>query len=66
MKREFWFVVGSQFLYGPDVLITVESTVAKSAPILKIGTQEVRAGRTFIFKTREFEMSTLIDEVTVE
>ncbi len=24
-KREFWFVVGSQFLYGPEVLETVEA-----------------------------------------
>ena len=24
-KREFWFVVGSQFLYGPEVLETVET-----------------------------------------
>ncbi len=55
-----------QYQSRADVLITVESTVAKNTPILKIGTQEVRAGRTFIFKTREFEMSTLIDEVTVE
>ena len=25
MKREFWFVVGSQFLYGPEVLEIVDS-----------------------------------------
>ncbi len=49
-----------------DVLITVESPVAKNAAILKIGTQEVRAGRTFIFKTRTFEMSVLVDSVVVE
>ncbi|MEA4824193.1 MAG: DUF4330 domain-containing protein [Clostridiaceae bacterium] len=49
-----------------DVLITVESPVAKNAAILKIGTQEVRAGRTFILKTRTFEMSVLVDSVVVE
>lgn len=49
-----------------DVLITVESQVAKNAAILKIGTQEVRAGRTFTLKTRTFEMSVLVDSVVVE
>lgn len=28
---EFWFVVGSQFLYGPDVLKTVEERASKMA-----------------------------------
>lgn len=32
MKRyEFWFLVGSQFLYGPDVLETVEKRAAEMA-----------------------------------
>ena len=31
MKREFWFVVGSQFLYGPDVLVTVEKRAKEMA-----------------------------------
>jgi len=31
MKREFWFVVGSQFLYGPDVLVTVEKRAREMA-----------------------------------
>ena len=31
MKREFWFVVGSQFLYGSDVLITVENRAREMA-----------------------------------
>ncbi len=30
-KREFWFVVGSQFLYGPEVLKTVESRAIEMA-----------------------------------
>ena len=31
MKYEFWFVVGSQFLYGPEVLETVEARARKMA-----------------------------------
>ncbi len=31
MKREFWFVVGSQFLYGPEVLETVAGRAAEMA-----------------------------------
>ena len=30
-KREFWFVVGSQFLYGPEVLETVEARAREMA-----------------------------------
>jgi len=33
-KREFWFVVGSQFLYGPEVLKTVESRAMEMAEIM--------------------------------
>ena len=28
---EFWFIVGSQFLYGPEVLKTVASRAAEMA-----------------------------------
>ena len=31
MKPEFWFVVGSQFLYGPEVLKTVEGRAEEMA-----------------------------------
>ena len=30
-KYEFWFVVGSQFLYGPEVLLTVETRAKEMA-----------------------------------
>lgn len=30
-KKEFWFVVGSQFLYGPEVLETVENRAKEMA-----------------------------------
>ncbi|MBQ7521197.1 MAG: L-arabinose isomerase, partial [Clostridia bacterium] len=33
-KREFWFVVGSQFLYGPEVLETVAARAQEMAEAL--------------------------------
>ena len=30
-NKEFWFVVGSQFLYGPEVLDTVAERAAEMA-----------------------------------
>lgn len=33
-KYEFWFVVGSQFLYGPEVLETVECRAREMAETL--------------------------------
>ena len=33
-KCEFWFVVGSQFLYGPEVLETVDKRAAEMAETL--------------------------------
>ena len=30
-KYEFWFVVGSQFLYGQEVLLTVEARAKEMA-----------------------------------
>ncbi len=38
-----------------DVIFTIKSKVRKDTPTPKIGTQEVRAGRTFIVKTNDFE-----------
>lgn len=31
---EFWFVVGSQFLYGPEVLETVAARASEMADVL--------------------------------
>ncbi|MFG7388208.1 hypothetical protein ACGO3R_07765 [Lactococcus lactis] len=28
-QKEFWFVTGSQFLYGPEALATVEKMLEK-------------------------------------
>ena len=49
-----------------DVIIVVKSKIASGAPILKIGTQEVRTGRTFTLKTRTFETNALVDSVVVD
>lgn len=46
-----------------DVVIVVKSQVAAGTPTPKIGTQEVRAGRTFIIKTNNFETTANIDSV---
>ncbi|MGI6181229.1 MAG: DUF4330 domain-containing protein [Agathobaculum sp.] len=46
-----------------DLVFTIKTTVAKDTPAPKIGTQEVRAGRTFILKTNDFETTGNIDSV---
>ena len=33
---EFWFVVGSQFLYGPEVLETVANRAAEMTEVLNL------------------------------
>ena len=38
MKREFWFVVGSQFLYGPETLEIVDRRAAEMAAELSTPT----------------------------
>jgi len=49
-----------------DVVFIVKSKVAKDTATPKIGNQEVRAGRTFIFKTNDFETYANIDSVVFE
>ncbi len=46
-----------------DILITVKSTGVQDAAIFKIGTQEVRAGRGFTFKTNRFEIDSIVESV---
>lgn len=48
-----------------DIVFTIETKVRKGSASYKIGTQEVRAGRTFIVKTDDFESSGNIDMVDV-
>lgn len=48
-----------------DVIITIKTTVAKGTPSPKIGSQEVRAGRTYIVKTQTFECSGTIRYVEI-
>lgn len=47
-----------------DVMFVIESTVSEGTATPKIGTQEVRAGRTYIVKTNTFEVSGNIESVT--
>lgn len=49
-----------------DIVVTIESKVSKGTATPKIGTQEVRAGRTFIIKTNDFETTANIDSVVIE
>ena len=46
-----------------DTIIVVKAKQAKNDPILKIGNQEVRIARGFIFKTQLFEMNAIIESV---
>lgn len=46
-----------------DIMIVIKSSVKEGTPTPKIGTQEVRAGRTFIVKTNDFETTANIDSV---
>ncbi len=46
-----------------DLLIKVRAKQAKTDPILKIGTQEIRIGRGFIFKTQTVEVNAIIETV---
>ena len=48
-----------------DLVFTIKTTVPKDTPAPKIGTQEVRAGRTFILKTNDFETTGNIDSVDI-
>ncbi len=48
-----------------DIIFTIKSKVRKDTPTPKIGTQEVRAGRTFIVKTNDFETSGLVVSVDI-
>ncbi len=48
-----------------DVVFRIKSTVAKGTPSPKIGSQELRAGRTYILKTQTFESSGTIRYVEI-
>lgn len=48
-----------------DLVFTIKATVAKDTASPMIGTQEVRAGRTFIVKTNDFENNGIIDMVAI-
>ncbi|MGI6734554.1 MAG: DUF4330 domain-containing protein [Anaerovoracaceae bacterium] len=48
-----------------DVVIQIKTKVAKDTPSPKIGSQELRAGKTFIVKTQTFECSGTIRYVEI-
>ena len=48
-----------------DLVFTIETTVPEGTASPTIGTQEVRAGRTFIVKTNNFETTGNIDMVDI-
>ena len=48
------------------VVVTADITISAVSPISKIGTQEVRAGRTFTLKTRYVEHNAVIRDVIYE
>jgi hypothetical protein len=49
-----------------DVVFTIETKVAKGTPSPKIGSQELRAGKTFILKTQTFESIGTIRYVQID
>jgi len=70
VKREFWFVVGSQFLYGEDVLETVgkraeemarsiSSSPLVPAPLVYRGTVKTEQEATSIIKQANYDDSCL-------
>lgn len=48
-----------------DIIFTIETTVAEDTAAPSIGTQEIRAGRTMIVKTNDFETTGNIDSVQI-
>ncbi len=46
-----------------DIFIKVKAKQNKNDPILKIGNQEIRIGRGFIFKTQTIEVNAIIETV---
>ncbi len=46
-----------------DVLVVIKSSATPDNPVLKIGNQEIRAGRGFIFKTNLVEVNATIESV---
>jgi len=46
-----------------DMVFTIRATTDVSGPIIKVGTQEVRAGTGYTIKTKYFEYGSVIDTV---
>lgn len=48
-----------------DIIFTIKGKVTKDTPVPKIGTQEIRSGRTMTVKTNDFEVAALIVQVDI-
>ncbi len=48
-----------------DLIFTIQTTIPKGTAAPAIGTQEIRAGRTMIVKTNDFESTGNIDSVEI-
>ena len=46
-----------------DIIFTIEATVQAGGPIIKLGSQEIRAGRDYTVKTKYIEQSAIIETV---
>lgn len=64
--RDDGMIVDAKDPSKKDVVIKIRTTVPKGTPSPKIGSQEVRAGRTFIVKTQTFESSGTIRYVEIQ
>ncbi len=53
--RDDGVIVDSKDPSKKDVVVKISTTVPKGTPSPKIGSQEIRAGRTYILKTQTFE-----------
>ena len=56
-------IVNSEDPSKRDILITVKTRASKDAAVIKVANQEIRAGRTFTFKTQDFETIANIESV---
>lgn len=59
-------IINTPHPINKDVTFVIESYVSKNTPVPKIATQEIRAGRTMIVKTNDFEMNANIISVVIE
>ena len=49
-----------------DIVITFTAKIPRGTPTPKVGTQEVRVGRTMLIKTRDFEVNASIESMIIK